>query len=133
MNLILTTPFKHELSSLGLGPGIESKEEFSGTVDNLLGLGRAGTKDGTSGYSGSDARRLFKSLLTSSGGRQVIRDAFSKLTIDAARVENLRKALIRGLLRARRDLQGPSADQRKDLMSLIFKKDGGPTEPFFSE
>jgi hypothetical protein len=131
MNLILTTPFKSELSGMGLGPQVQSKEDCPG-AEKLLGLGRAGTPDGTSGYSGSDARRVFKSLLTSSGGRQIIRDAFTKLNLEGAKIENLRKALIRGLLRARRDLQGPSDDQRGDLMSLVFKKDG-PTEPFFSK
>lgn len=131
MNLA-TVSFKDELSSMGLGPSVQVPESCPGSVGNLLGLGRAGTEDGTSGYSGSDARRLFKSLLTSSGGKQIIRDAFAKLNQDETKIDNLRKALTRGLLRARRDLHGPSADQRKDLMSIVFKKDG-PSEPFFSK
>ena len=122
MNLLLTTPFKDELSNLGLGPHVHLKEDCPASADRILGLGRAGTEDGTSGYSGSDARRLFKSLLTSSGGKQMIREAFAKLNKDETRINNLRKALTRGLLRARRDLHGPSEDQRKDLMSIVFQK-----------
>jgi hypothetical protein len=112
-----------ELSRLGLGPHLEREEETGGVLTaNLLGLARGGSgeRGTTSGFSGSDARRLFKSLLTSDSGKRLIREALSKIDRESERVRNVKAAFIRGLLRARRDLYGASDDQRRDLMRIIF-------------
>jgi len=125
--------FCDELSSTGLGPKIHRVEATPEEINNLLEVGRAGTDSGVAGFSGSDARRVFKSLLTSGGGKQIIRGVFNKLDTEAEKVRSLKDAFVRGLLRARRDIQGPSSHQRKDLMSMIFQSDGSPDSYFSSK
>jgi hypothetical protein len=75
----------------------------------------------------SESRRHLTSLLGTTEGRQEVRQNLERLRDQAHRSIQERRALTRGLLRARRDAHGPSPTPRSDLKDLLY---GG--EPFWT-
>ena len=75
----------------------------------------------------SEGRRHLSDLLGTTEGRQEIRNRLESLRARANAAIDERKALTRGLLRARRSSYGPSPTPRRDLTDLLY---GG--EPFWT-
>ena len=75
----------------------------------------------------SESRRHLTSLLGTTEGRQEVRQDLERLRDRANQAIQERRALTRGLLRARRSAHGPSPTPRSDLRDLLY---GG--EPFWT-
>ena len=75
----------------------------------------------------SESRRHLTGLLGTTEGRQEVRQDLERLRDRANDAIQERKALTRGLLRARRGTHAPSPTPRSDLKDLLY---GG--EPFWA-
>lgn len=76
-------------------------------------------------FASTDARTSLQDMMSSVEGRNKIREAYSSLRSKVDAVVGERKAFTRSLLRARREIFGPSASPRQDLRRLLYKD-----EPF---
>jgi hypothetical protein len=83
--------------------------------------------DAVGDLASSESRRRLGGLLGTTEGRQEVRQDLDRLREQANELITKRRALTRGLLRARRELYGPSPTPRNDLRDLLY---GG--EPFWA-
>lgn len=90
---------------------------------------QAGPSGWTGGFSesspvgdlgGAGARNSFEKMLGSSEGRQSIRMVMDRLRERSTHLEGFKQAFVRSLLRARRDVFGPSPTPRSDLRKMLY-------------
>lgn len=68
-----------------------------------------------------DTRRSLQDMLADTTGRDQIRDVYSDLRSRIDTLIGTRKAFTRSLLRARREIFGPSSEPRAELRRLLYK------------
>jgi hypothetical protein len=85
---------------------------------------QAGSSEQTVGavgdLGGAGARVSFEKMLGSSEGRQSIRTVMDRMRDQATKLDGFKKAFVRSLLRARRDVFGPSPSPRSDLRKMLY-------------
>lgn len=79
----------------------------------------SGAADSVGELASMDARRALEGLLKSDEGKRAIRETLNKLDRSEQEVKSLKKALTRGLLRARREVYGPSRDPVQNLNEIL--------------
>lgn len=100
-------------------PDQPSPSPWQGQDQPVVGPERAGD------FSGSDARRELQGMLGSTEGRRSLREAYSGLRSQIDGLVGIRKAFTRGLVRAHREIFGPTSAPQSALRRLLYKE-----EPF---
>jgi hypothetical protein len=120
--------FLDEMAKLGEdsagSPDMDQQEFTPPTAEQPAGPASPGSE--TAGdFAGADSRRELQGMLGSTEGRQEIRKAFTGLRSKIDELVGVRKAFNRGLVRAHREIFGPTATPNSDLRRLLYKE-----EPF---
>jgi hypothetical protein len=79
----------------------------------------AGAGDAVGDLASTNARRSLESMLKTEQGKRSIRETFNKLDRKSEEVSTLKKALTRGLLRARREVYGPARNPVQNLNEIL--------------
>jgi len=87
------------------GPGL--REDAAGVADSVGDLATM------------NARRALQDMLKTDDGKRSIRETLNKLDRKSQEVSTLKNALTRGLLRARREIYGPSRDPVQNLKEIL--------------
>lgn len=74
-------------------------------------------------FADSETRHTFQNMLASLDGRKEVRDAYTSLRSKIDGLLGERKAFTRSLLRARREIFGPSSAPRADLRRLLYREE----------
>lgn len=94
-------------------------EEPSSTPGPPLRPDETGSADSVGDLASMDARRALQGLLKNDEGKRAIRETLNKLDRSAREVSTLKKGLVRGLLRARRETYGPARDPIQNLNEIL--------------
>ena len=94
-------------------------EEPSATESPALRGDETSVADSVGDLATMDARRSLEGMLKNEGGKRAIRETFNKLDRKHQEVSTLKNALTRGLLRARREVYGPTRDPVQNLNEIL--------------
>jgi hypothetical protein len=94
-------------------------EEPASTPGPPLREDETGAADSVGDLASMDARRSLEGLLKNDEGKRAIRETLNKLDRSSQEVGTLKKALTRGLLRARREVYGPTRDPVQNLNEIL--------------